>query len=134
MIAFVVFLSVCVATVLLWIGFIISFFINGQISSNAGYIVGLMGLFLPFVVIVMALTFMYMALELKRLQLKINDWIRALKCDVLNDPVAVHEQIGQLVQAQIKDDEPAVMNISKDEPISKYQNMELPEDVALRFK
>ena len=82
----------------------------------------------------MALSFMYMALELKRLQLKINDWIRALKCDVLNDPVAVHEQIGQLVQAQIKDDGPAVMSISKDEPISKYQNMELPEDVALRFK
>ena len=134
MIAFVVFLSVCVATVLLWSGFIISFFINGQMSSNAGYIVGLMGLFLPLVVIVMALSFMYMALELKRLQLKINDWIRALKCDVLNDPVAVHEQIGQLVQAQIKDDGPAVMSISKDEPISKYQNMELPEDVALRFK
>ena len=134
MIGFVSFLSICVAAVLLWIGFIISYFINGQINSNAGYIVGLMGLFLPLVVIVMALSFMYMALELKRLQLKINDWIRALKCDVLNDPVAVHEQIGQLVQAQIKDDGPAVMSISKDEPISKYQNMELPEDVALRFK
>ena len=134
MIAFVSFLSICVAAVLLWIGFIISYFINGQINSNAGYIVGLMGLFLPLVVVAMAVAFVYMALELKRLQLKMNDWIKALKCDILNDPVAVHEQIGELVKAQIEDEEPAVMSISKNEPISKYQNMELPEDVALRFK
>ena len=133
MIALVSFLSVCVAAVLLWIGFVISYFVNGQITSNAGYIVGLMGLFLPLVIVAMAVAFVYMALELKRLQLKINDWVKALKCDILNDTVAVHEQIGQLVQAQM-DEPPAVLNISKDEPIAKYQNMELPDDVALRFK
>ena len=133
MIALVGFLSVCVAAVLLWIGFIISYFANGQIASNAGYVVGLMGLFLPLVIVAFAVTFVYMALELKKLQLKINDWVKALKCDILNDPVAVHEQIGQLVQSQI-DEPPAVLNISKDEPISKYRDMELPDDVALRFK
>ena len=133
MIIFVSFLSICVAAVLLWIGFIISYFANGQITTNAGYVVGLMGLFLPLVIIAMVIAFVYQALELKRLQLKINDWVKALKCDILNDTVAVHEQIGQLVQAQM-DEPPAVLNISKDEPIAKYQNMELPEDVALRFK
>ena len=133
MIIFVSFLSICVAAVLLWVGFIISYFANGQITTNAGYVVGLMGLFLPLVIIAMVIAFVYQALELKRLQLKINDWVKALKCDILNDTVAVHEQIGQLVQAQM-DEPPAVLNISKDEPIAKYQNMELPEDVALRFK
>jgi hypothetical protein len=134
MVGFVVFFSACIAAVLLWIGFIISFLVNGQITANGSYILVLMGLFLPLIMITMAVTFVYTALELKRLQLKINDWIKALKCDVLNDPIAIHEQIGQLVKAQIEDDEPAVMSISKDEPISKYKNMELPEDVALRFK
>ena len=133
MIIFVSFLSICVAAVLLWVGFIISYFANGQITTNAGYVVGLMGLFLPLIIMAMAVAFVYLALELKRLQLKINDWVKALKCDILNDTVAVHEQIGELVQAQMNEP-PAVLNISKDEPISKYQNMELPEDVALRFK
>ena len=133
MIILVSFLSACVAAVLLWCGFIISYFANGQIMTNAGYVVGLMGLFLPIIIIVMGIAFVYQTLELKRLQLKINDWVKALKCDILNDTVAVHEQIGELVQAQMKEP-PAVLNISKDEPISKYQNMELPEDVALRFK
>ena len=134
MIGLVAFLSLCVSAVLLWIGFVVSYLTSGQIASNASYFIGLMGLFLPFVVIFMAVAFVYMALELKRLQLRINDWVKALKCDILNDTVAVHEQIGDLVQAQIDDEAPAVMSISKDEPISKYQNMELPEDVALRFK
>ena len=133
MIIFVSFLSICVAAVLLWVGFIISYFANGQITTNAGYVVGLMGLFLPLIIMAMAVAFVYLALELKRLQLRINDWVKALKCDILNDTVAVHEQIGELVQAQMNEP-PAVLNISKDEPISKYQNMELPEDVALRFK
>ena len=133
MIFLVSFFSVCVASVLLWTVFIISYFSNGQITQNAAYILGLMGLFLPFVVIAMGVAFIYQTLELKRLQLKISDWIKTLKCDILNDTEAVHEQIGQLVQAQMQEP-PAVLNISKDEPISKYQNMELPEDVALRFK
>ena len=133
MILLVSFLSVFVAAVLLWIGFIVSFLNHGQMMVNAGYVVTLMGLFLPLVIIVMALCFVYLTLEMKRLQFKINDWIKALKCDVLNDTVAVHEQIGDLVKEQMKEP-PAVLNISKDEPITKYQNMELPEDVELRFK
>ncbi len=133
MIILVSFLSITVAAVLLWIGFIISFLSQGHITQNAGYIVTLMGLFLPLVVVAMAVGFVYLMLEIKRLQLKLNDWVRALKCDVLNDPLAVHQQIGDLVQEQLKEP-PAVLNISKDEPITKYQNMELPEDVELRFK
>lgn len=135
MILLVSFLSVCVAAVLLWIGFIVSFLSSGQIASNAGYIITLMGLFLPFVIVAFAVAFVYMALEIKRLELRINDWVKALKCDILNDPVAVHQQIGEMVQEQLKQTEaPAVLNISKDEPITKYQNMELPEDVELHFK
>ena len=133
MILLVGFFSFLVAAVLLWIGFIVSFLSHGQMMAHAGYIVTLMGLFLPLVIIVMALGFVYLTLEMKRLQFKINDWIKALKCDVLNDTVAVHEQIGDLVKEQMKEP-PAVLNISKDEPITKYQNMELPEDVELRFK
>lgn len=127
------FLSVCVASSLLWLAFVISFLSNGQLSSGAGNIIALMGLFLPFVVMAMAFAFVYLAMELKRLQLKLTDWINVFKCDVLNDTVAVHEQIGQMVQAQI-DDTPAVMNISKSEPMAKYRDLELPEDVELRFK
>ena len=129
----VFFLSACVATSLLWIGFIISFFSQGQAVGAMGYIITLMGLFLPLVVIVMAMALVYLSFEIKRMQLKLNDWIKALKCNVLNDPIAVHEQIGDLVKEQLKEP-PAVLNISKDEPITKYQNMELPEDVELHFK
>ena len=129
----VFFLSACVATSLLWIGFVISFLSQGQVASGMGYIITLMGLFLPLVIIVMALALVYLSLETKRLQLRLNDWIKALKCNVLNDPVAVHEEIGDMVKKQMKEP-PAVLNISKDEPITKYQNMELPEDVELRFK
>ena len=129
----VFFLSTCVAVSLLWIGFIISFLNQGQMMAHAGYVVTLMGLFLPLIVILMALALVYLTFEVKRFQLTLNDWIKALKCNVLNDPVAVHEQIGDMVKEQMK--EPAaVLNISKDEPISKYQNMELPDDVELRFK
>lgn len=129
----VFFLSACVATSLLWIGFIISYLNQGQIAAGMGYIITLMGLFLPLVVIVMAMALVYLSFEIKRMQLKLNDWIKALKCNVLNDPIAVHEQIGDLVKEQLKEP-PAVLNISKDEPITKYQNMELPEDVELHFK
>ena len=133
MVLLVTLLSFCVAAVLLWVGFIISFLSTGQMMQNAGYIVTLMGLFLPLLIIVMALAFVYLIFEIKRLQLRLNDWIKALKCDVLNDTVAVHEQIGDLVKVQMEEP-PAVLNISNDEPITKYQNMELPEDVELRFK
>ena len=92
-----------------------------------------MGLFLPLIIIAMALMLVYLSFETKRLQLRMNDLIKALKCNVLNDPVAVHEQVGDLIKKQMKEP-PAVLNISKDEPISKYENMELPEDVELRFK
>ena len=129
----VFFLSACVATSLLWIGFIISYLNQGQITAGMGYIITLMGLFLPLVVIVMAMALVYLSFEIKRMQLKLNDWIKALKCNVLNDPIAVHEQIGDLVKEQLKEP-PAVLNISKDEPITKYKNMELPEDVELHFK
>ena len=133
MMMIVFFLSACVATSLLWIGFIISFLNQGQITAGMGYIITLMGLFLPLVVIIMAMALVYTSFEIKRLQLRLNDWIKALKCNVLNDPIAVHEQIGDLVKEQLKEP-PAVLNISKDEPITKYQNMELPEDVELHFK
>ena len=129
----VFFLSFCVAVSLLWTGFIISFLQQGQVITGVGYIVVLMGLFLPLVIIAMALILVYLGFETKRLQLRMNDWVKALKCNVLNDPVAVHEQVGDLIKEQMKEP-PAVLNISKDEPISKYENMELPEDVELRFK
>lgn len=129
----VFFLSFCVAVSLLWTGFIISFLHQGQVAANMGFVVTLMGLFLPLVVIAMALMLVYLSFETKRLQLRVNDWIKALKCNVLNDTVAVHEQVGDLIKEKMKEP-PAVLNISKSEPITKYQNMELPEDVELRFK
>ena len=129
----VFFLSACVASSLIWIGFIISFLHQGQVIAGIGYIVVLMGLFLPLIIIAMALMLVYLSFETKRLQLRMKDLIKALKCNVLNDPVAVHEQVGDLIKKQMKEP-PAVLNISKDEPISKYENMELPEDVELRFK
>ncbi|MBO5997456.1 MAG: hypothetical protein J6P93_02925 [Alphaproteobacteria bacterium] len=129
----VFFLSACVATSLLWIGFIISFLNQGQVVSGINYVVILMGLFLPLVIIAIAMALVYLSLENKKLQLRLNDWVKALRCNVLNDPVAVHEEVGNLVKKQLKEP-PAVLNISKDEPITKYQNMELPEDVELRFK
>ena len=90
----VFFLSFCVAVSLLWTGFIISFLQQGQVITGVGYIVVLMGLFLPLVIIAMALILVYLGFETKRLQLRMNDWVKALKCNVLNDPVAVHEQVG----------------------------------------
>ena len=133
MMVFVFFLSACVAVSLLWIGFIISFLSQGQITSGMGYIVTLMGLFLPLIIIAMSLMLVYLSFETKRLQLRLNDLIKTLKCNVFNDTVAVHEQVGDLIKEQMKEP-PAVLNISKDEPITKYQNVELPEDVELRFK
>ncbi|MBP5534700.1 MAG: hypothetical protein J6Y03_04255 [Alphaproteobacteria bacterium] len=133
MMPLVFFLGACVAASLLWIGFIISFLKQGQITSGMSYIVTLMGLFLPLVIVAMSLFLVYLSLEIKRLQLRLSDLIKALKCNVLNDPVAVHEQVGDLIKEKMKEP-PAVLNISKDEPITKYQNMELPEDVELRFK
>ena len=129
----VFFLGACVAVSLLWIGFIVSFLSHGQIVAGMGYVITLMGLFLPLVVIGMALMLVYLCFETKRLQLRINDWVKALKCNVLNDSVAVHEQVGNLIKEQMKEP-PAVLNISKNEPITKYQNIELPEDVELHFK
>jgi len=127
------FLSVFVAAALLWLAFVISYLSNGAVSFGGNTIITLMGLFLPFVVMGMAFAFVYLAMELKRLQLKLTDWVNVFKCEVLNDTVAVHEQIGQMVQAQM-DDTPAVMSISKSEPMAKYKDLELPEDVELRFK
>ena len=101
MMMIVFFLSACVATSLLWIGFIISFLNQGQITAGMGYIITLMGLFLPLVVIIMAMALVYTSFEIKRMQLRLNDWIKALKCNVLNDPIAVHEQIGDLVMEKL---------------------------------
>ena len=75
MMMIVFFLSACVATSLLWIGFIISFLNQGQITAGMGYIITLMGLFLPLVVIIMAMALVYTSFEIKRMQLRLNDWI-----------------------------------------------------------
>lgn len=135
MILLVSFLSVSVAVSIIWIGFILSFLSSGTLPSHATYIVGMMGLFLPLVVIVMSVAFVFLTIEMKKNQLILRDWITALKRDVLNDPAAVHAEIGALVVQEMERSEaPAVMNISKEEPITKYQNLELPDDVELRFK
>ncbi len=135
MILFVGFLSTCIAASIIWAGFIISFLSGGKITGAASMVVTLMGLFLPLVVIFMALAFVYVALELKKTQLIFKDWATVFRRDVLNDTNAVHDEIGkELQKAMKKDISPAVMNISTDEPIVKYQNMNLPDDVELHFK
>ncbi len=109
--------SVCVCFSLIWIGFIISNLIQGTMHTD---IITLMGLFLPVVVIGFAVAFVYLFTEIKKTQ----DLLQKFSKKTLFEPIQISEDA----------DKNPVVSISMDEPISKYEDVSLPEDVNLRFE
>ena len=112
--------GVCVCVSLVWFGFIISCLAQG--SVNGTYIVTLMGLFLPLVVIGFAVAFVYLYTEIKKTQNMLQKFLK--QAVVLKKQVNTNE----------KTEQQPVVSISMDEPISKYEDVTLPEDVNLRFE
>ena len=109
--------SICVCVSLVWIGYIISNLIQGTIGAN---IVTLMGLFLPLVVIGFGVAFVYLFTEIKKTQDLLQRFSKNMSVSLPKIPEKSEKQ--------------AVVSISMDEPISKYEDVNLPEDVDLRFE
>ena len=85
---------------------------------------------------------MYLAFEQQKNRLIFKDWIASLKKDFVSYEEKVHAMIGQQLQDELRDtdtfelpfEEPtSVVNISKTDPITKYKDLELPDDVDLHF-
>lgn len=111
--------SVCVCVSLVWLGYIISCIVQNSIS--AGYIVTLMGLFLPLVVIGFAVAFVYLFTEIKKTQELLQKFAKK--------ELSISSQ-----EVTEKPEKQTVLSISMDEPISKYEDVNLPEGVDLRFE
>jgi len=116
--------GVSVAVSLLWLWFIIFGLTEGRI--NSGYIVTLMGLFLPFVVIGFTTALVYLATEQKKTQHILKQFLR--------HTISQSHSKQNAASNEKKEMPPPVVSISMDEPISKYESVNLPENVNLRFE
>lgn len=152
MLGLTLFLSVCVATSVIWLLAMI-----GYIMQTGGFRAAMerplpdmlmlfAGLFLPILTMAIACAMIYVALELKKTQMIFKDWLRNFKRELTLHEASIHALIGKQLQEELNDDRDTqtyqlpfeettrtVMNILKDEPISKYKDLELPDDVDLHF-
>lgn len=149
MIGFVSFLSISVSMALIWLIAVLSYVMRTSLFDRPVWEVVflLMGLFLPFILIFMAVAFVYIALEIKKNQLIFKDWIRSMRKDFVSYEESVHSMIGRQLEEEIRDpdtyelpfpkedapEEKSVFQILKEEPISKYKDLELPDDIDLHF-
>ena len=111
--------SVCVAMSLIWIGFVVSCIMHNTFDGS--YIIALMGLFLPFVVIGFGIAFVYLFTEIKKIQDLLQKFSKKA-------PVLTYQELPEEKEKQ------PIISISMDEPISKYEDVNLPENIDLRFE
>lgn len=130
---FVTFLSVCVSLSLIWLAFIFSVIGSGQIAYRASYIVFLMGLFLPLVVIAMAVAMMYLLMMQKKNQRLLKSWIALLRRGEICSTGRSEKLTPKIEQPPKAEPQKTIITISPDEPLSNIKDMRLPEDVELRF-
>lgn len=144
MIALVGFISLCVSIALVWLMAVISYFskIGFWARPPMEWFLLVMGVLLPFLLILIGGMFVYISMEQQKNRLIFKDWIASLKKEFVSYEERVHAMIGQQLQDELRDtdtyelpfEEPSsVINISKNEPISKYKDLELPDDVDLHF-
>ena len=114
--------SICVAASLVWMMFIISCLTSGKIDG--GYLVGLMGLLLPLVVIGFGLGFVYIFTEMKKTQLLLRQMLKN----------QTEKQNTQEIQLEEQNGKKPVLKVSMDDPIKKYENVVLPDDVDIQFE
>ncbi len=150
MVGFVTLLSFSVATAVVWMVVLIQYaartggwahILNGGLIDVAIFLIAL---FLPVMMIASALAFIYTAMEMKKSQLIFKDWLASIQKDFVSHEQSIHALIGQQLQSELEErdtqtyplpfEEKTVMTISKSEPISKYKDMELPDDIDLHFK
>lgn len=153
MVGFVAFLSFCVSIAVVWVvimgRYVLSIGgISGLLNGSAVQIgMVLMSFFLPILMVACALGFLYLFLEMKKNQLIFKDWLSSIKKDLEEKERSVHSLVGEQLRQTIEQDEgkdtdtyplpfeeEQVMTISKKDTLAKYQNLELPEGVDLRFK
>ena len=114
--------GVSVAVSLVWMVFIISCLVSGKVDG--GYLVLLMGLLLPLVVIGFGLGFVYIFTEMKKMQLLLRQMLKK-QTEKQNIPeIQLEEQSGKK----------PVLKVSMDDPIKKYENVVLPDDVDIQFE
>ena len=108
---------------LLWIGYVISCLSKGIVNNSN--IVILMGLFLPLIVIGIAFAFAYLATEMKKTQIVLQ---KVLQKNAL--PQTQHPLAGE----NNTKEKTSVVSISMNDPINKYKEVTLPDDVNVRFE
>lgn len=144
MVALVGFVSLSVSIALVWLAAVVSYFaeVGWQGRPPIEWFLLVMGILLPFLLILIGLMFVYLAFEQQKNRLIFKDWIASLKKDFVSYEEKVHAMIGQQLQDELRDtdtfelpfEEPtSVVNISKTDPITKYKDLELPDDVDLHF-
>ena len=150
MLGFVAFLSFAVSTAVVWVAVLVQYIVRmgglGEILKGGlvNVLIFLIALFLPVMMIASALAFIYIAVEMKKNQLIFKDWLASLQKDFVSHEQSIHALIGRQLQSELEErdtqtyplpfEEKTVMTISKDEPIAKYKDIELPDDIDLHFK
>lgn len=155
MIGFIAFLSMGVSMALLWLlvmgNYVVSkggfSFFSTASGTEIGFVV--IGLFLPLFMIVCATSFIYIVIEIKKQQMIFKDWIASLKREFVHHETSIHNLIGEQLHQKNADTndeecdtrtyplpfkERSIMTISRNESISKYKDLNLPDDVDLLFK
>ena len=115
----------CVAVSLIWIMFIVSCLVSGRVDGS--FLVMLMGLFLPLVVIGFGLGFVYIFTEMKKTQLLLRQALK--KHTEQKETQSVPE-----IEIKEQNGKKPVLKVSMDDPIKKYENVVLPDDVDIQFE
>ena len=150
MLGFVTFLSFAVGAAVVWFVILLQYIwimggfqqvIKGDLIN---VLIFLIALFLPIMMIISALAFIYIAMEMKKNQVLFKDWIASVKKDFVSHEASIHSLIGRQIQTEMQEPdnqtyplpfkEVNVMTVSKEEPISKYNDMELPDHMDFHFK
>ncbi len=150
MLGFVAFLSFSVGASVVWFVVLMQYVwrTGGLVQVFKGdllnVLIFLIALILPVMMMASATAFLYSAMEMKKSQLIFKDWLASIKKDFVSHEESIHALIGRQLQSELDDrdtqtyplpfEEKTVMTISKDEPIAKYKDIELPDDIDLHFK
>ena len=144
MVGFIVFLSVFATMGIAWFGATLAYVLRvggvGRLLSLSvsEFVLVMAGLFCPIIVLALGLAFVYLALELRKIQLLLNRRIPAAHVAVTDVKEDKPKTAPDGSTEEAKEVEPLiqdrpVLNISTQESIEKYKDISLPDNLDLHF-
>ena len=149
MVGFVLFLSLCVAMGIAWFGMTTGYVLHtGGFERlfalpSSEFVLITAGLFCPIIVLAMGIAFVHLALEMRKIQLLFNIYVRKepKKSKIPHDREEQRDVAILPISEKKEEPEPEpvilhdrpVLNISTQETVDKYRDISLPDNLDLHF-